>query len=526
MRRRDVPKALFATTASAALIGARAQAQAGSPQPAFPGDVTLFGADPTGKEFCDKAIEAALAAQPVVYFPAGFFKVAGPIRILGSRTLLGPPGSPHAMQPALINHVPSKAGGNLFELGGDHGGGACIANLHVTGGRGGFVIVSNRQQSVFENLYMEATASYGFDANGIRLTACDDCSGDPPAGYNYGSWDTTIRNCKWVAPRKSDYRGYVIATAGGKISLENCVAERGVVGFDVERAEAVVFDRVLAHNQNRDFAATPSAGGQFGIRLRTAISSRAISINAGYFEGCSLGVWAEQVRSLDIANSFFDDLGYGGNAIRLADASVICATIRNCTIRQRSRAAAAIENHGTRTFVGHTTIEGTDPNVIALDSTTRMHTLDTHFTSATVKDTGGMVYDLDCDDVDLALGIAGDAKEGAYPIAVQQSSCTRMGRRVWIDIDIALAASIGGGGSGNLCISGLPVAPRSAGSPLGNAEISGTGFSGPVTLGFAPAGGDARLRVFRLGSNGASEPVPASAMVAGSRIRGSICYRV
>ena len=526
MLRRDISRVLFGAAVGTLSGTQLAEAQSCPPacSPVYPGDVTLYGADSTGVAAADSAISAALAANSVVYFPPGMYRVTGTIQITGNKTVLGPRGGTYAAQIARIHHDTTSAI-NLFECMSEEFGAVCISNLFITGGGGGRVIRSLRPQSLFENLLLEI-----YNGWGIELMPWPNYpsapswwptwpNGSPVAGYGFGSWGTVIRNCKWVGPdADTSYRGFQIAVNGGEILLDNCTAIFGDIGFNIDQCQALT---IIRPNTNRQWF---NGGGRAGIRFSGPGYKQAISIHGGYIEGSANGIWVENVQALDIADTYFDSLEVDGTVIYLQNSLVKNTTIRNCHILQRRANKIAIDNNNaSRTAVTNCFIDAPGASGAALRTTAAIHTLGNTIVSGLIQDTNGLVQDLAAEDVNVTLAVAGSSSPGSYPIASQQSSYTRVGRRVWLDLDITLGAGAGGG-TGSLSITGLPLAKRTGTSAVGSAQLSAVTYSGYVTLGFAT--GATALSLFQNTSNGVTSSLPITAVGAGDRIVGSISYRI
>jgi hypothetical protein len=92
MHRRDVPKALLATAAGAALLSRQAQAQTSSFAPFF--DVRQYGASPsasaaTNATAIQNAIDAASSGGGIVFIPSGTFQIAATLILRPNVTILG-----------------------------------------------------------------------------------------------------------------------------------------------------------------------------------------------------------------------------------------------------------------------------------------------------------------------------------------------------------------------------------------------------------------------------------------------------
>jgi hypothetical protein len=528
MQRRDVSRALILSAAGAGLLASRgAQAQScatpcypQTPAETFagvtptdtsypPGNVLRYGADPGGNVDSAVAVNRAISANTVVFFPAGYYLIGSTINLAGDKTLVGERGGTQSAQAVTINHT--GASGSLFSCTSTEFGGVCISNFKIVGGNGSVAIYNRRPQSLFENLYLEP-----YNGGGIELDE-----------GTQGSWGCTIRNCKWVAPAApTPFFGYQISVNGGHVHLENCTAIFGCIGINVDQCEALTITRPSTNRQTAAYSSTPASNGQCGIRFSGPGYKQSISINGGYVEAYTSGVWVENVQSLDISNTYFDDVDFGTTGIYIQNTLVKNTTIRNCHMLQRGANHIAIDNNGENTLVSNCYLEASGVNGAVIRTTTPMHTLTNTIVAGTIIDSSGVVQDLGVKEESPTLAIRGSGTAGTYQIASQQCSTTRIGRRVWVDVDITLAASITGGGTGSLYITGLPLTKRSGTLPVGAAQLNAVAFSGVVTLGFVTSGASSTLCLYQSTSNGATAALPISSVTAGDRISGSICYRI
>jgi hypothetical protein len=527
MKRRDISKALILSGAGAALLSSRAQAQACAPAcypqtpeestagvtpidtSFLPGDVLRYGADMSGSADSAPAINDALLANSVVFFPPGIYKVDSTINVTGDKTIIGARGGTQSFQAVTLNHT--AASGSLFSCVSTQFGGVCISNFKIVGGNGSVAIYNRRPQSLFENLYLEP-----YNGGGIELDE-----------GTQGSWACAIRNCKWVAPQTATpYFGYQISVNGGHVHLDNCTAIFGCIGINVDQVEALTISRPSMNRQTAAYSSVPPANGQCGIRFSGAGYKEAISIDGGYIEACTTGLWIENVQSLDVANTYFDDVDFGASGIYLQNSLVKNTTIRNCHMLQRGAGKIAIDNNGENTFVSNCHVSARGVGGIAIRTSTPMHALSNTIPAGLISDSAGQLQDIGVKEASVTLAIQGSGTAGAYQIANQQCSYTRTGRRVWLDLDITLAGVIGGGGSGSLYITGLPVTKRTGTLPVGAAMLNSVAFSGFVTLGFVSSGATSTLCLYQSTSNGATTAVPISGLTAGDRISGSISYRI
>jgi hypothetical protein len=392
MLRRDLTGMLLGAAVGSMGSASVAQAQACPPPcaPLYPGDVTLYQGLNVGGLW-DNAINAALAANEIVYFPPGHYHVQGPITITGNKTIMGPRGGTFAAQQARITHVPdvssSNSNRNLFESYQEAYGGICIANLYIDGGRGGWAIRNVRPQSVFDSILMEV-----YDGCGIELLPCNGWPASPvPSGYGFGSWGCIIRDCKWTGLAEGSMGiGFQVAVNGGNVLLENCTAINGDIGINVEACEALVIDRP---NVNKQWYGTPN---KCGIRLAGPGVKKAISIRGGYIEACGNGVWAENVQALDIANTYFDTTENpvaNSTCIFLQSSQVKSASIHGCYIWQRVPGRVAVSNYGSKTTLSNNVISAPNSGV-AINNGAVMYSLANTILAGSIVSPAGWIKEI------------------------------------------------------------------------------------------------------------------------------------
>lgn len=122
--------------------------------------------------------------------------------------------------------------------------------------------------------------------------------------------------------------------------------------------------------------------------------------------------------------------------------------------------------------------------------------------------------------------ISGAGTAGTYEIATNQSRYTRIGRRVFLDVDIVLAAAITGGGAGNLQITGVPYGKMDATLPQGSVRLNGVDYAASASLSIQwnASSGATALLIAETNDNAATTFTQISGVAANDRIAGSISY--
>lgn len=123
--------------------------------------------------------------------------------------------------------------------------------------------------------------------------------------------------------------------------------------------------------------------------------------------------------------------------------------------------------------------------------------------------------------------IRGNTTAGTYEIGTQNCRYTRIGRRVFLDVYIRLAAAITGGGVGYLQITGAPHTKIATTFPQGSVllESINTSVTGSsLSLSFDSVNATSVLYLAETSDNAASGRVPISGVSANDEIYGSICY--
>lgn len=127
---------------------------------------------------------------------------------------------------------------------------------------------------------------------------------------------------------------------------------------------------------------------------------------------------------------------------------------------------------------------------------------------------------------DWTAVISGAGTAGTYEIDTQFCRSTRIGRRVWLDIRITLAAVITGGGVGTLQITGFPFSKAANTFPVGTMNPDGIDWTAGAVLAlcFNAVSASSTLFLRQSFDNAGSTALPISGLAATDVISGSICY--
>lgn len=128
---------------------------------------------------------------------------------------------------------------------------------------------------------------------------------------------------------------------------------------------------------------------------------------------------------------------------------------------------------------------------------------------------------------DWTAAIRGSGTAGTYQIASQTCRYTRIGRRVWLDVGITMAAVVTGGGTTALQITGAPYAKAASTFPVGSVRLNGLDTSaGAVhaSLVFSATSASSILMISETQDNAAPTDFAISGIAANDTIHASICY--
>jgi hypothetical protein len=312
---------------------------------AFPsGNVRRYGADPTGVSDSASAVENALLCNQRIFFPEGLYTISRTIAVAGNvRAISGEEGGGFSAQATRIDFTGT---GPLFSSTGTEFPSLYIGHFGISGGSGDGspCIVSTRPQSLFEFLHMEGSS--GYNNPGIQLSSS-----------TQGSWGTSIRHCKWVAPtaggnQQNNYTGFEISINGGFVELEDVTAIAGNIGIEILQGQAIRLNRVNCNRQNATYSSETSTDGQAAIRISTSWAGGAgpfykpaVSIVGCYLEACTNEIYVESCESLTIENNFMNDVGEGTSpSITLLNGDAQNVEIRNNHILMQASGAIAILN--------------------------------------------------------------------------------------------------------------------------------------------------------------------------------------
>ncbi|HAR44678.1 MAG TPA: hypothetical protein DCS05_00490 [Nitrospiraceae bacterium] len=276
-------------------------------------------------------IRAALVASATVRL-VGSYDVGETIEVAGNRSILGVDAGVPAYQPTVINH--SAASGPLFSAVSNEFGGVRIANFMITGGNGSPAIVSSRAQSVYEYLHMEP-----YNGGGIQLLAT-----------GAGSWGTTIRECKWVAPASpTAYTGYEISVNGGDVTLDHVTAIRGAIGINILQGETITLITPSTNYQSNNPSGTvyssATSENTAGIKLSGAGYKKSITILNPYIEAFTHGLYVESVEGLNLLGGYIADAGLNSNnsSVFLKDANCVGVKLTGATISSNGNSSSSIK---------------------------------------------------------------------------------------------------------------------------------------------------------------------------------------
>lgn len=122
--------------------------------------------------------------------------------------------------------------------------------------------------------------------------------------------------------------------------------------------------------------------------------------------------------------------------------------------------------------------------------------------------------------------LRGSSTAGTYELAIASAWYTKIGRQVTVIFDIKLDAVITGGGSGFLCIAGLPFNAATTAAAIGNCLLSGVGFSASAAyVALSPRGvGSPQMILQDVYANAGSGAVDITALAANDVLQGTLTY--
>jgi len=122
--------------------------------------------------------------------------------------------------------------------------------------------------------------------------------------------------------------------------------------------------------------------------------------------------------------------------------------------------------------------------------------------------------------------IRGSGTAGTYQILSQNCRYSRIGRRIFLDLNITMAAAVTGGGTGALNITGVPFAKIADAFPIGAVSLDGLDWTAGALLAltFTTAGAGSTLQIRETNDNAAAAGLAVSAIAANDVIAGSISY--
>lgn len=122
--------------------------------------------------------------------------------------------------------------------------------------------------------------------------------------------------------------------------------------------------------------------------------------------------------------------------------------------------------------------------------------------------------------------VAGASTAGTYEIATNLSNYRRLGRHVWADVYIQMAAVLTAGGAGVLLIQGLPFRKAANTFPVGSISLSGVDLdAGAIpSLTFDTSAETTDLVIRQSFDNAAATNQGIASIAANDLLIGSICY--
>jgi hypothetical protein len=127
---------------------------------------------------------------------------------------------------------------------------------------------------------------------------------------------------------------------------------------------------------------------------------------------------------------------------------------------------------------------------------------------------------------DWTPAVSGSGTAGTYEIATNLSRYTRIGRRVWLDFYIVMAAALTAGGTGTLHITGAPFAKAANTLPVGAVSVDGydTSANANLVVSFSAIAASAILIVREYYDNTGANGLAIAGIAANDILNGSICY--
>jgi hypothetical protein len=127
--------------------------------------------------------------------------------------------------------------------------------------------------------------------------------------------------------------------------------------------------------------------------------------------------------------------------------------------------------------------------------------------------------------------IQGSGTAGTYELdgGTTYASYTKIGRQVTLQCQIAFAAVITAGGSGNLNIIGIPFAKGNAQTPVGAISLFGVDLDNTcvhATIRFSSGASSSTLIIYQIVDNAAGLSLPISAVSASDFINFTVTYFV
>ena len=121
--------------------------------------------------------------------------------------------------------------------------------------------------------------------------------------------------------------------------------------------------------------------------------------------------------------------------------------------------------------------------------------------------------------------IRGSGTAGTYEIASQDSSYTKIGRVVFLESRISMAASVTGGGDGYLQITGCPFTKKASSIPAGSVFVQGIDYTGTyLIIAFIGSSATDILYITEMVDNGNAINLPIAAISADDLIYFSITF--
>jgi hypothetical protein len=490
-----------------------------------PGDVRRYGADnDANSSLFDSAdaVRNALLANERIFFPAGTYIIGSTIELHGERIIVM--GEYGGTRSALSTKIIYTGSGELFNATGTEFGGIYIGHLWISGGSGdgAYCITSTRPQSVFERINMET-----YDNPGIQLQSA-----------TQGSWSSQIRHCKYVAPDSAtDYTGFDISINGGEVELYKCAAIRGNIGIDIHQGQAIRIVACDCNLQNGNNSSESASDGQAAIRLTgswgggSTLYKPVIEITGCYLEGCTNAVYADSVESLDINNTFINDVGFGLYAIYLKNGDVQNVSITNCQIlMQRSDAVGVYNNSDNKVLIENNYFDLTGGgSSYWLSAAKRCDYGYNRVITGTLNDATGLTFDIEPAQGSWTPVIAGSTTAGTQTYSLQFGRYYKHGRLVHADFAIVMSAK-DGTTAGNFTITGLPFASMNNSSRVYNVAIGAHGgidlTAGKTQVGGTVGNSASSITLFESGDNVALAALGASAITSSTAVYGSCSYEI